>query len=148
MNSAAFKALFAIIFFTINSVAADAADITVTVKGLTPLVGSVHVAIYDEAEKFPDSDGMIVDQIKPITSSEMSFVFEGLDPGEYALATFHDENLNGDFDTGLFSFPLEGFAFSNGAKPGLSAPTFAEAAIDLPVEGTATQIEMDYWIGQ
>lgn len=125
---------------------AAAADLVVTVTGLTPLKGNVHVAVYDTPETFPKSSGMMVDQIKPVDAGAVTFTFSDVAPGRYALATFHDENLNGDFDQGLFDFPLEGFAFSNGAKPGLSAPPFEDAAIDVPAAGAETAIEMDYWV--
>jgi uncharacterized protein (DUF2141 family) len=40
------------------------------------------------------------------------FTFVGLPPGSYALFVFHDENSNGNFDTGLLGRPLEGRGFS------------------------------------
>jgi uncharacterized protein (DUF2141 family) len=126
---------------------AAAADLVVAVTGLKPLKGNVHVALYDTPESFPNDSDMLADQIKPVDAKTVTFTFADLKPGRYALATFHDENLSGGFDTGLFNFPLEGFAFSNGAKPGLSAPGFDEAAIDVPADGAETSIEMDYWIG-
>lgn len=127
--------------------AAQAADLTVRITGLTPVTGNVHAALYNKAETFPKPKGMVEDIITPAADTYVDVVFKNIPPGDYALAVFHDENLNGEFDQGLFDFPLEGFAFSNGAKPGLSAPDFEDAAVTVSGENTMTEIKMDYWIG-
>ena len=142
------RSLLALVLLATSLAPAAAADLVVRVKGLTPLTGNVHLAVYDTPEKFPKSDGMIQDQIIAIDGETMTFTFTDIAPGTYALATFHDKNLNGKFDQGLFSFPLEGFAFPNGAKPGFSAPEFAEAQIEVSAGGNETEITMDYWIAQ
>ncbi|MHC8508297.1 MAG: DUF2141 domain-containing protein [Rhodospirillales bacterium] len=126
---------------------AAAADLTVRITGLNPIEGNVHAALYDKPETFPKPKGMVGDIITPVTDRAVEVTFKNIPPGDYALAVFHDENLNGEFDQGLFDFPLEGFAFSNGAKPGLSAPDFEDAAVTVGAEHTVTDIEMDYWIG-
>lgn len=127
--------------------AAAAADLTVRITGLHPVRGNLHAALYDRPETFPKPKGMAEDIITPVTGRTAEVTFKNIPAGVYALAVFHDENLNGRFDQGLFGFPLEGFAFSNGAKPGLSAPDFEDAAFAAGPGDTAAEIEMDYWIG-
>ena len=46
-----------------------------------------------------------------VTDREARVVFRGLAEGQYAVALFHDQNGNGEFDTGLFGPPVEGFGF-------------------------------------
>ena len=43
-------------------------------------------------------------------------VFEGLPPGDYAIAVIYDKNANGKLDTGLFRIPKEKVGFSNNAR--------------------------------
>ncbi len=72
------------------------------------------------------------------------WVFRGLAPGRYAVAVYHDENGNGEFDQGFFGIPLEGYAFSNGATAFFSAPGFDEAAVTVGEGVTEITIEMTY----
>ena len=50
--------------------------------------------------------------------------------GVYAIAVYHDENNNGQFDR-LFAIPLEKYGFSNNAKVFLGPPTFKEASFQV-----------------
>lgn len=122
--------------------AAQAADLTVTVTGLASDKGDVHVAVYDNAERFPDSDGMLAEGVVAPTGRRATWVFRDLKPGTYAVAAFHDANGNHSFDQGLFGVPLEDFGFSMGAKVFLSAPAFSEAAFPMGAEGRAITIDL------
>jgi len=121
-----------------------AADLTVIVTGLRSDKGDVHVALYDRADAFPDGDGMLDERKVPIQGGAARARFDGLAPGAYAVATYHDENGNHDFDTNVIGFPLEGYAFSMGAQVFLGPPTFREAAFDVGEGTNETRIVMEY----
>jgi len=121
-----------------------AADLTVTVTGLRNDKGDVHIALYDRPDAFPDGDGMLDERKVPIRAGVASARFEGLAPGAFAVATYHDENGNDDFDTNVIGFPLEGYAFSMGAQVFLGPPTFGEAAFKVSVGANETRIAMEY----
>ena len=53
----------------------------------------------------------------------MQTVFS-VEPGEYAIAVYHDENNNGHMDKRMFGIPKEPYGFSNNYRPLMSAPTF------------------------
>ncbi|MDA0996925.1 MAG: DUF2141 domain-containing protein [Proteobacteria bacterium] len=120
--------------------AASSADLTIEVSGLRSSQGTVHVAIYDRPEAFPKSDGMLNEITVPITGKLATALFSGLTPGRYAVAVYHDENSNNEFDQGLFGIPLEDFAFSNGARAFFGPPSFSDAAIDLGPSGRRIRI--------
>ena len=65
-------------------------------------------------------------------------------PGAYALAAYHDENGNGEFDRVFFGLPLEGFAFSNDASPFFGPLDFTDAAILLTGPVTDVTIPITY----
>lgn len=123
---------------------APAADLVVDVTGLRSDAGDVHVAIYKTPESFPKGDGMLAERVVPAAAGAVRVTFADVAAGRYAIATFHDENANHDFDQGLFGIPLEGFAFSNGATAFLSAPDFAEAAFTVGAAGARIVIPMSY----
>ena len=121
------------------------ADLTITVTHLRSAKGDVHMALYDTPETFPDSDGMLHKMTVLITSGpkqenaqaqgqaqdQAQATFKNLQPGAYAVAVFHDENGNHEFDQGLFGIPLEDFAFSNNARVFFAPPSFKDAAFQL-----------------
>ncbi len=121
--------------------AVAAADLTVTVTGLQSDSGDVHIALYDTADAFPKSDGMLSEaQAKP-ADRQATWVFKDLKPGTYAIAAYHDANGNHSFDQGLFGVPLEDYGFSMGARAFLSAPSFTDAAFPVPEEGRTVKID-------
>ncbi len=112
--------------------------------GLRSGDGDVHVAVYDSPETFPDSGEMAADAVVPARPDGVLAAFPGLAPGTYAVAVYHDENANHDFDQGIFGVPLECYAFSNGAYPFLGPPGFDEAAVTVEPGGTEIVIPMTY----
>ena len=116
----------------------------VTVTDLRSERGDVHIALYARPESFPKSDGMLADAVLPARYGGVTATFPGLPPGAYALAAYHDENGNGEFDRIIFGVPLEGFAFSNDASPFFGPPDFTDAAIRLTGPVTEVTIPITY----
>lgn len=124
---------------------AIAAELRIDVTGLRSATGTVHLAVYNSADKFPTSDGLLVEKVVKVTENKIKAVFSQLPPGEYAVAVYHDENNNREFDRGFFGFPLEGFAFSNGANVVFGPPEFSAAAVPVNDDGSDISIRMTYW---
>jgi uncharacterized protein (DUF2141 family) len=51
--------------------------------------------------------------------------------GAYAIGLFHDADDDGELDRGVFGVPTEGYGFSRNVGGGLSAPSFASAALQV-----------------
>ena len=117
------------------------ATLDVVITGLANDNGDVHVALYDNPAAFPDSDGMRSETKIVPSDRRASVTFPDLAPGRYAIAVYHDENGNHDFDQGLFGIPLEDYGFSSGAVAFFGPPSFDAAAFD--VTDPATQVEIN-----
>ena len=113
---------------------AHADDLTVDVVGLKNDKGDVHIALFDR----PVQSEVEVS----ISKNQARAVFQNLQPGKYAIAVYHDENGNDEFDQGFLGIPLEDFGFSDGARAFLGPPSFDEADIILPKNGTTTVIDL------
>lgn len=113
---------------------ADAAELTVVIDNLRSAKGAVFVALWNDAEGFTDSKAALINTNMPARMGQVSFDLGDLPAGAYAIASFHDENGNGEFDTTWLGLPDEGLGFSNGAWIRLGAPSFKEAAFDLAAE--------------
>jgi len=124
---------------------AFAAELNVTVTGLRSTQGEVHVALYDDPGRFPENEKYIADEIVTAKADEVTVTFKGLAAGNYALAVYHDENGNREFDQIIFGIPLEGYGFSNGATVFFGPPDFEDAAVTLDEPAAEIAIRMTYW---
>ena len=80
-------------------------DLFVIVSGLRSQEGNVHIALYDDPGRFPKSDGMVLRVEVPILMGVARHKFTGLTHKLYAVAVYHDENDNDEFDQGLLGIP-------------------------------------------
>lgn len=127
---------------TLASGGVQAADLTVHVTGLANSDGDVHVAVYDDPAGFPTSDGMRAQTYVGIENARAVVVFRGLEPGRYAVAAYHDENGNHEFDQIIFGIPVEDYGFSNDAPVFFGPPSFDAAAFDVAEPATAITVNM------
>jgi uncharacterized protein (DUF2141 family) len=110
---------------------AEPLDLTVVVSNLRNAKGQVRIALWSGPKGFTDADAAVSETGQPAAEGKVRFVFSGLSPGRYAVASFHDENGNGEFDRTWIGLPDEGLGFSNGAWIDLGPPDFEDAAVDL-----------------
>ena len=117
-----------------TSQANGGSDLHVIVSGLRSNSGNVHIALYDDPEKFPAPEGMIRDVEVSISERTARYTFSTLDHKDYAIAIYHDANDNNSFDQGFLGIPLEDYAFSNNVGVFLRPPSFSDAAFNLSEE--------------
>ena len=120
-----------------------AAELRVTVTGLRSARGDVHFAVYATAEHFPKREGRVAKAVVKAGPRGATKVFAKLALGTYAVAVYHDENGNDEFDQEIFGIPLEDYCFSNGATAFFGPPDFAAAAFAVALGGTAITIRLN-----
>ncbi len=118
-------ALLALVLLVGAVPAANAATLSIEIKGEVGDKGSVLVAIYKADDKWM---GKGSDARKALAKKDgVSVTFSDLTEGEYAISMFVDENNNGKLDANAIGMPIEPYAFSNGAMGNFGPPTFAQA---------------------
>ncbi len=120
-----------------------AADLSIRIEGLSSGAGAVHYGVYAKPQHFPKPEGRVAKGHVAAQPAGVTVVVEGLPPGTYAVAVYHDENGNGEFDQGFLGLPLEDYGFSNGATVFFGPPSFSEAAFELPATGGLIVIRLD-----
>ena len=75
-------------------------------------------------------------QVREIESGEL------LPAGEYAIAVFHDENLNNKLDRHALGYPLEAYGFSNNARGKFGPPKYQAATFQLGEETVELTISL------
>lgn len=102
-------------------------QLTVTIMGIAPGAGQIHVALYDSETNFLKKHTF--SQSLSADSSSKDVLFTDLQEGEYAVSVIHDENGNGELDKNFFGVPKEGFGFLNGVMGRFGPPQYDEVKI-------------------
>ena len=92
-------------------------QINILVDGFENLDGSLAIAIHNSKSQFDEEIESYRDTVVDILSEEMSIVIDSVTFGEYTVSIFHDENQDGQLNTGFLNIPTEGFGFSNNEPP-------------------------------
>lgn len=117
------------------------AKMTLEATTLHDAAGEVAFTVYpDEKSRFLAKGGKLVRARVPANQPRACF---WLKPGYYAIAQYHDENADHNFNRTLF-LPKEGFGFSNDAPTSVGLPSFASARVQLPAAGTTLRMTMRY----
>jgi uncharacterized protein (DUF2141 family) len=132
--------LFIIIFATAHCGFAQS-SIEVTIKNIKGAKGTLRVGLFDDAEKFLKTPAK--GQVIKITGETVSVRFENIADGTYAVSVIHDENENGELDSGFMGIPKEGFGFSNDAMGMFGPPKFKESSFVLP-EKKSVSVTLKY----
>lgn len=117
--------------------AAHAQDASVKVEfELGRSTGSVMLVLFASEADY-NTNRPVRNAVIPADATTVSVTFEGLEPGSYAIKSFHDINGNGDMDTNPFGMPIEPYAFSNNALGNMGPASWSEAR--FTVEGDTVQ---------
>ncbi len=107
----------------------NAGKIKILVSNLDNAKGTIHYAIYNSPEFFPDEKGKLIGGFKNVSEvNKTGIVVNNLKESNYAVAIYHDQNSNNEFDTFL-AIPIEKFGFSKNAEVFFGPPKFEEASI-------------------
>lgn len=115
-------------------------SLAVRVIGFDTPAGEVALALYDSAETFADRRDPVAKARLPIESDEVIWQVDGLVPGRYAVAVFHDTDSDGELDRALAGWPTESYGFSNDARSIAGPPGFKAAAFSLGAGETRIEI--------
>jgi uncharacterized protein (DUF2141 family) len=120
-----------------------AVRLVVQATGVHNGAGEVAFTVYpDDRSRFLAKGGKLLRARVPARAGNTVACF-WLPPGGYAIAQYHDENGDHNFNRTLWA-PKEGFGFSNDAPTSIGLPSFASARFVLPAGGTTVRMQMRY----
>lgn len=132
-------ALLALLAPLAATAAPGGATIDLEVAGIAAPEGRLMVALYPSAERYR-RDASESRMLEP-RAGTMRLRFDGLAPGEYAIAVFHDRNGNGRLDTNLMGIPTEPAAFS-GSGAAFGAPSWPQASFRVADDGARVLVRL------
>lgn len=115
-------------------------SLTVDIQDLRVSKGAIYVALFRSANDFPE--GKPADSKKVNAGGKSVQAQFSVEPGDYAIAVYHDENGNGKMDKRMFGIPKEPYGFSNNFKPVMSAPKFGDCKFSVGDSGKAISIKL------
>lgn len=108
--------------------------------------GVIHVALYDDPERFPNDSGMLYGEVIEATSSDdVELVIPELAYGIYAVAIYHDLNNNGKLDKNLLGIPTEPYAFSKKEPSKWRSPAFDEVSFTMDSPRKRLTLPLEVW---
>jgi uncharacterized protein (DUF2141 family) len=139
------------------SPAVTATELRITVEGIRSSQGTILIGLYDSfktfnrAIKLSDKDGFLNDPsrfaavaLRANAAMKSAVVLTNLDPGQYAIILFHDENGNGKLDKNALGVPTEPYGFSNNVQGFLGPPAFKKAVMQITTSDKAVCIALIY----
>ena len=120
--------------------------LTLKVMGLKPMNGDLYISLHNRPEYFQIPDSAYMKMKVAVNHETKTISFNDVPEGRYAIAVYHDENLNGMLDTNEKGIPREGYGFST-KKNFFGRPKFEQAAFDLDRNDTV-EVQMIYHKGQ
>jgi uncharacterized protein (DUF2141 family) len=126
--------------------ASSCPGIHVQVLNIRNSTGTVDCALFESPAGFPtealrSATNVMVIKVR---QTQARCDFEDIPPGTYALAVFHDENMNGTLDTNRLGIPTEGYGFSNDVKGVFGAPAFSAASFAYDGRTRKMTIRLEY----
>jgi uncharacterized protein (DUF2141 family) len=123
----------------------DQYRLTVTISGLKPLKGDLYISLHSRPEYFQEPDSAFMKQRIKVEKETETVVFQDVPAGKYAIALYHDENLDGVMETSERGIPKEGYGFSTKTKF-FGKPKFEQAAFEFN-GNDSVEIKMIYLPG-
>lgn len=108
----------------------EGSELRLELTGMSTAKGSIRLTLFNQAKGFPSDDKLAAKLLSvPAQKGRQVVVITGLQPGQWAIAAYHDENDNGKMDTNWFGVPKEKYGASNNARGTMGPPAYSDAKI-------------------
>ena len=133
-----FFSIFAVITLligSINNAELESGNLVVEIPNIKEQQGKIIILLFSSKEGFPDDlEKAAAKAVFDEYSSSITYLFEGLSFGTYAIVIAQDKNNNGKIDRArITSKPKEPIGMSNVVK--LSRPNFTYSKFDFDEDG-------------
>ena len=115
-------------------------NLKVEVQNIQAQQGDIYVALFRPGKEFPE--GRPYEGRKVYVTGRTMLITFAVEPGDYAVAIYHDENSNGKMDKRLFGIPKEPYGFSNNFRPVVSVPKFQDCRFSIGESGKTISIKL------
>ncbi len=107
-------------------------ELTVVIENIKKLEGKMGIRLTNPSNKTVSATEV------EVTGKTLSYTFENLKGGKYAVQVMHDANSNGELDVNFFGIPTEAYGFSNNAMGSFGPPKLEDQLFELEDSKTIT----------
>jgi len=123
--------------------AADCASLNVTVEGVKSSEGQVMVAVNAGEAQFSGSEEPTTQATQDASEGAVTFTFDDLAPGTYAVRTFHDVDGNGELNSNMIGMPTEPWGMSNNPSGSFGPPSWDDASFEVGEDDVSIDINLN-----
>ena len=103
----------------------SAQTVQFNIEGIQHDKGKLYIQLFKGENNFKKGKAHN-EAIVNAKKGQLTVTFNNVEPGDYAIRYFHDENSNRDFDNNMFGMPIEGYGFSNNAPVNFGPPSYQQ----------------------
>ncbi len=123
-------AIFVLMFF-MSMPYVQGSTVVIEIYGIKEIKGDMVIGLYNTHKGFPEVGKQYKGIIHKVKNKKVTYKFENIPDGDYAVALFQDLNRNGRMDYNFLGIPKEPYAFSCIERTCLKTPGFHEARFKL-----------------
>lgn len=120
-----------LLFFFYAKAADGQGKIMVNISNIESDKGVCKTCLFTDEVSFAGKGSALKCADVKIRNKRAIHVFDGVPPGIYAIAVFHDQNVNNKMDKNFLGIPKEGYGASKNKLPFASAPSFRENQFEV-----------------
>jgi uncharacterized protein (DUF2141 family) len=117
-------------------------SVIVKVTGIEEMKGEISIGLFSDEENYPNGDVFAGTFVKA-DNETITYTFENIPEGVFAIAIYHDENSNKKHDKNFLGIPKEGYAFSNNVFGTFGPPKFEKTKFEVK-EDIQLEIKLKY----
>ncbi len=113
-------------------------DLKIDISNIKEAKGEIIIGIFNSESGFLTKGKEFKSKVVKVEGNIVHCEFNDLPDGNYAVAVFHDENMDKKFNTNFMGLPKEAYGFSNNFKPIISKPKFSDTKFSLNADKKIT----------
>jgi len=120
----------------------EISNFELVIYGLKDVKGEVRIALFNSEEKYGDKEDPLHAVVLEVKSDTVVWDEAELPFGEYAIAVYHDKNVNGKLDSNFLGIPKEAYGFSNNARGRFGPASWKDAHFIVNEANSSMSIEV------
>jgi uncharacterized protein (DUF2141 family) len=148
------KAIFTgiVIFFQANVLAQEisypereikSSVFELVIEGISEQKGEIRIAVFNSEKDYKDKENPVHTVVIPVEENSVTWTQDSLPFGTYAIAVYHDKNVNGELDSNLLGIPKEAYGFSNNARGRFGPASWEDAHFEVSSEESTMAIKVE-----
>ncbi|MFP8488513.1 DUF2141 domain-containing protein [Gracilimonas sp. Q87] len=149
------KSVYSLLVFALLAVSVSAQEISypefednmssfeLVIEGISEVKGEVRIAVFNSEEAYGDKEEPLHAVVLEVKGDTVVWDEAKLPFGDYAIAVYHDKNVNGKLDSNFLGIPKEAYGFSNNARGKFGPASWKDAHFSIEEKQYSLSIKVD-----